>query len=94
MREKQPRGKSRSAQRYAGPMSFDGRWPFTLLCLAIAGGFALALAATSLIAALVIGVIVAVGIGATADERIRDRRGLPPRRALFDFGRRDRTPHP
>ncbi len=74
-------------------MSFDGRWPFTVLCLAIASGFALALAATSWIAALAIGVIVAVGIGATADERIRHRRGLPPRRALFEFGRRDRIPH-
>ena len=69
-------------------MSLDGRWPFTVLCLAIFSGLALAIAATSWIAATIVGVIVAVGLGATVDERIRHHRGLPRRRALIELGRK------
>jgi hypothetical protein len=80
--------------RYAEPLPVDGRWPFTIVCLAIAGGLALDIAVTSWIGAVIVGLIVAVGIGAAVDERVRRYRGLPPRRALFELGRRDRTPHP
>ena len=92
-REQQPRGDQGPPRRYADAMSFDGRWPFTVLCLAIASGFALDLAATSWIAAVIIGVIVAVGVGGTVDGRIRHHRGFPPRRALFDLGHKDQPPH-
>ena len=73
-------------------MSFDAHWPFTLVCAAIASGFALDIASTSWSAAVIVGVIIAVGIGAAVDERIRRHEGCPPRRALIEVARKDRTP--
>jgi hypothetical protein len=75
------------------PMSRSAHAIFTALCVAIGSGFALALGTRSWIAAAIVGVIVVVGIGATADERIRRHRSRPPRRALVELGHKDRPPH-
>lgn len=62
--------------------------PNRKICVAVGSGLGLWLSSGNWI----IGLVVGIGAAAMFDENMRRRRGLPARRALIEFGKKDRPP--